>query len=243
MAGDNPREVYRIGDLILDIDARLLTRAGEFLALPPKTFELLHELVRRAPGVVRRQELMDTVWPHEIVNDEALTQRVMLLRRALGDDPRAPRFIASMPRWGYRMVAPVERVTPAPSPPAVQRSTSAPASAPVGQCLPSVVVYGDRQIPLLEGETILGRDATARVHVDSLDVSRRHARIVVSSDGAFLEDLDSKNGTFLRGRRIAGPAKLADGDTIAVGPVLLTFRVVGGGGTTLTNAAAPLEPG
>ena len=120
MAEPDRREVYRIGDLILDVDARLLTRAGELLALPPKTFELLHELVRRAPGVVRRQELIDTVWPDEIVNDEALTQRVMLLRRALGDDPKAARFIASMPRWGYRMVAPVEKLAPAASPPPVQ---------------------------------------------------------------------------------------------------------------------------
>jgi DNA-binding winged helix-turn-helix (wHTH) protein len=240
MDGSSQREVYRIGELILDVDARLLTRAGELLALPPKTFELLHELARRAPGVVRRQELMDTVWPHEIVNDEALTQRVMLLRRALGDDPKAPRFIASMPRWGYRLVAPVERV---PTRAAEQGQASPPATVAGEQPYSCVIFYGDRQIPLPEGETILGRDAAATVHIDSLDVSRRHARIVVTAGRATLEDLGSKNGTFVRGRRITGPAGLADGDTIAVGPVLLAFRVVGRDGTTLTNAAAPLAPG
>jgi DNA-binding winged helix-turn-helix (wHTH) protein/TolB-like protein/tetratricopeptide (TPR) repeat protein len=104
------RELYRVGDFTLDVDARLLTREGAVVPLPPKTFELFVELVRRAPGVVRRQELLDTVWAHELVNDEALTQRVMLLRRALGDDPKEPRFIASAPRWGYRLVASVERV-------------------------------------------------------------------------------------------------------------------------------------
>jgi len=110
MAQPGERELYRVGELTLDVDAHLLTRGGELVSLPPKTFELFVELVRRAPGVVRRQELLDTVWAHELVNDEALTQRVMLLRRALGDDPKEPRFIASAPRWGYRLVAPVERV-------------------------------------------------------------------------------------------------------------------------------------
>lgn len=110
MGQPGERELYRVGDLTLDVDGRLLTRGEELVQLPPKTFELFVELVRRAPGVVRRQELLDTVWAHEIVNDEALTQRVMLLRRALGDDPKEPRFIASAPRWGYRLVAPVERL-------------------------------------------------------------------------------------------------------------------------------------
>lgn len=122
-------EVYAVGDVRLDIDARLLTRGGEVVPLPPKTFELLLVLVRRAPGVVTRQELLDTVWPHEIVNDEALTQRLMLLRRTLGDDPKHPTYIASVPRWGYRLVAPVQRLEPGcpalpPAPPA--DSTTAP---------------------------------------------------------------------------------------------------------------------
>jgi len=123
MTDDAVHELYRVGDLTLDVAARLLKRGSELVPLPPKTFELLVELVRRAPGVVRRQELLDTVWAHELVNDEALTQRVMLLRRALQDDPKEPRFIASAPRWGYRIVAPVERVVEQPPgpPPAAPR--------------------------------------------------------------------------------------------------------------------------
>ena len=119
-------EAYRVGDLTLDVDARLLRRAGAVVPLPPKTFELFVELVRRAPGVVRRQELLDTVWLHELVNDEALTQRVMLLRRALGDDPKEPTFIASAPRWGYRLVAAVERIEAAPQEPVAAPEPAAP---------------------------------------------------------------------------------------------------------------------
>jgi len=101
-------ESYRVGDLTLDVAARLLIRDSELVTLPPKTFELFVALVRQAPGVVSRRELMDSVWIDELVNDEALTQRVMLLRRALGDQSKKPRYIASVPRWGYRIVAPVE---------------------------------------------------------------------------------------------------------------------------------------
>ncbi len=101
-------EIYRVGDLTVDVLGRLLVRGGESVTLPPKTFELLVALVRRAPAVVSRQELLDSVWPDELVNDETLTQRVKLLRTALGDDPRKPTYVASVPRWGYRLVAPVE---------------------------------------------------------------------------------------------------------------------------------------
>jgi TolB-like protein/DNA-binding winged helix-turn-helix (wHTH) protein/Tfp pilus assembly protein PilF len=110
MNNTGTRELYRVGSLVVDVGDHLLTRDGGVVPLPPKTFDLLVSLVRRAPGAVSRQELIDTVWPHEIVNDEALTQRLMLLRRALGDDPKHPTYIASMPRWGYRVVAPVERL-------------------------------------------------------------------------------------------------------------------------------------
>jgi TolB-like protein/DNA-binding winged helix-turn-helix (wHTH) protein/Tfp pilus assembly protein PilF len=131
MAQPGERELYRVGDLTLDVGAHLLTRDGAIVPLPPKTFELFVELVRRAPGVVRRQELLEKVWAHELVNDEALTQRVMLLRRALGDDPKEPRFIASAPRWGYRLVARVERLAgqaPTSPPPAEQAAEQSAAS-------------------------------------------------------------------------------------------------------------------
>ncbi len=222
MDADSAREIFQVGDLTLDVGLRLLTRAAEVIALPPKTFELLVELVRRAPGIVRRQELVDGVWPNEIVNDEALTQRVLLLRRALGDDPKKPRYLASAPRWGYRVVAAVRRV-PAPARPSWEESSR------------FVVLHGDRLIALPEGETIVGRDTGVGVSIDSLHISRRHARIVVSAGRATIEDLGSKNGTRLNAERIPGPTELSDGDTIEVGHEVLVFRVRDRMGTTLTD--------
>jgi TolB-like protein/DNA-binding winged helix-turn-helix (wHTH) protein/Tfp pilus assembly protein PilF len=161
-------EVYAVGDVCLDVDARLLTRGGEVVPLPPKTFELLLVLVRRAPGVVTRQELLDTVWPREIVNDEALTQRLMLLRRVLGDDPRNPTYIASVPRWGYRLVAPVQRHEPAghallATPPADSAvvpvppgdSPPAPAAAPTAAAV-TRVTYGRGSLAWLFAPVAVG---------------------------------------------------------------------------------------
>jgi DNA-binding winged helix-turn-helix (wHTH) protein/tetratricopeptide (TPR) repeat protein len=101
-----------IGDLLLDVEAGSLMRGREILPLPPRTFELLLELARRYPDHVRRRDLMASVWPDEVVSDETLSQRVLLLRRALGDDTAHPRYVASDRGWGYRLVATVRVLQP-----------------------------------------------------------------------------------------------------------------------------------
>jgi DNA-binding winged helix-turn-helix (wHTH) protein len=88
-----------------------------------------------------------------------------------------------------------------------------------------------------DGENVLGRVEEATAWVESASVSRRHARIMVSEGKARLEDLGSKNGTFLNGRKITSAAALADGDEMRLGLVPLTFRVVGGALSTRTAKA------
>jgi FHA domain len=82
---------------------------------------------------------------------------------------------------------------------------------------------GSECFPLTAGENIIGRDASAAVRVCSIDVSRRHARITVDPDRIILEDLGSKNGTFVRGQRVVGPVELSDGDAICIGTTWLIF--------------------
>jgi TolB-like protein len=103
-------ERYRIGDLMVDTGDGTVTRRQETLTVSPLSFDLLVALARRAPHVVRRQELLETVWPNEFVNDETLSQRVRLLRESLGDATEEPRYVASLRGWGYRLIAPVERL-------------------------------------------------------------------------------------------------------------------------------------
>ncbi len=109
-------ERYRLGDLVVDAGAGVVKRREESLPLSPLSFALLLALIRRAPEVVRRQELLATVWPNEFVNDDALSQRVRVLREALGDVADDPRYLASIRGWGYKLVPDVEHLEVQPAP-------------------------------------------------------------------------------------------------------------------------------
>jgi S-DNA-T family DNA segregation ATPase FtsK/SpoIIIE len=89
---------------------------------------------------------------------------------------------------------------------------------------------------LHDGDNIIGRDPGATVRLDRPSVSRRHARIVVSSKSAVVEDLGSKNGSLLRKDRLTGAAGLADLDELQVGSVRLTVRILSGDVATQTVA-------
>jgi DNA-binding winged helix-turn-helix (wHTH) protein len=98
------RECYRVGDLTLDVRAMRITRNGEPVSLPPLSFELFVNLVRRAPDVVSRDDLLQATWKDIVVGPETLKQRIKLLREALHDDPRSPRYVATIRGRGYQLV-------------------------------------------------------------------------------------------------------------------------------------------
>ena len=77
--------------------------------------EVLMALAARAGQVVSREELLAAVWPGVVVGDEALTQSIIKLRRALGDNPRAPSYIETISKRGYRLIAPVGQGGDAPA--------------------------------------------------------------------------------------------------------------------------------
>lgn len=104
------RERYQIADLTLDVDAVSILRDGQPVALPRLSFDLLVALVRRAPSVVGFEELIETVWAGTAVSDETLTQRVALLRRALGDEAKNPRYLRAVRGRGYQLVPEVRTV-------------------------------------------------------------------------------------------------------------------------------------
>lgn len=78
---------------------------------------------------------------------------------------------------------------------------------------------------LLAALHVIGRDANVEIRLDQSTVSRRHAQLVVTAEGAVLEAFVSKNGTFRGRHRVSAPIQLADGDAIRVGSVVMTFRV------------------
>lgn len=104
MPSGERRECYRVADLRIDVGARLVFRDGKEVHLPPLSFDLLLQLVRNAPDVVRQEELLHTVWRDVVVEPQTLKQRVKLLREGLGDDSRRPRYIATVRGSGYRLL-------------------------------------------------------------------------------------------------------------------------------------------
>jgi DNA-binding winged helix-turn-helix (wHTH) protein/tetratricopeptide (TPR) repeat protein len=99
--------VYRFGGFELEPTERRLSEAGKAVSLTPKVFDTLVLLVERAGHVVSKDELMKLLWPRGYVDESNLTKHIWLIRRALGDGEHDSRFIETVPKVGYRFVAPV----------------------------------------------------------------------------------------------------------------------------------------
>ena len=103
------RDCVQIGEWWADPATNELGRGGETLRVEPKVMEVLMALADRPGGVVSREELLSIAWPGVVVGDEALTQSIIKLRRALGDNPRSPAYIETISKRGYRLIAPVRQ--------------------------------------------------------------------------------------------------------------------------------------
>jgi transcriptional activator of cad operon len=109
----------RIGDWCVNPASGQISRNGESARVEERTMRLLLCLAQRAGEVVSIDNLLSEVWPEVNVSPDSVYQAVTSLRRLLGDDPRQPTYIATVPRLGYRMVA---KVSPWAEPPANERS-------------------------------------------------------------------------------------------------------------------------
>lgn len=103
-----PADVYTFGGFRLEVAERRLVCDGQPLPLVPKAFDVLVLLVERAGRLVPRETLIAEVWRDTFVEEGNLNYTVSLLRKALGDSPDSPRFIETVPKQGYRFMAPVE---------------------------------------------------------------------------------------------------------------------------------------
>ena len=100
--------LYRVNDLELDISRGCLLRNGEEIHLKPKAFQILVYLLAHRDRLVPKDELLDQFWKDTAVSDDTLAQSIAELRRALGDSPRDPLYLKTVPKRGYRFVAGVQ---------------------------------------------------------------------------------------------------------------------------------------
>jgi DNA-binding winged helix-turn-helix (wHTH) protein len=117
---------FAFEQFVLDPDDRQLRRGTNPIELNGRYFDALALLVREQGKLVSKDRFLDEVWRGVPVTDEALTQCVRTLRRQLGDDAARPRFIETVPKYGYRFIAPVDRVED--GGPSAGHATSAPSS-------------------------------------------------------------------------------------------------------------------
>jgi DNA-binding winged helix-turn-helix (wHTH) protein len=209
------------GPFTLDGDTRQLLRGPDEqqVHLSPKAYELLSVLVATRPRAVAKGELHERLWPSTFVSEATLASLVGELRDALGERGRDALFIRTVHGFGYAFSGTAHEIG--------DREVT-----PIRHW----IVCGGREKALAEGEHLIGRDPDVAIALNSPTVSRHHARIVIAGDATTLEDLGSKNGTYLRGQVLASPTRLADGDRIRIGAFELTFRTVTGIGSTETQA-------
>ncbi|HLJ75112.1 MAG TPA: FHA domain-containing protein [Thermoanaerobaculia bacterium] len=195
----------RFGMFTLDEERRQLTKDGEPLPLSPKAFQLLRMLVAQRPRVVSKEKIIEALWPDVAVEEANVRNLIAEVRDAVGAD-----LIRTAHRLGYAFEGAVH----------------------AGPRIAARLEDTLRAYPLVDGASVIGRDPSCAVALDARGVSREHARIRFSAGTARLEDLGSKNGTWVNGARIDCPVVLREGDKVAIGTLTLTYRLQDAAGTT-----------
>ena len=200
----------RFGEFRFDSASRRLLRDDVDVHLTPKALELLHALLEARDRALSKTQITERLWPDTFVSDASLSVLIAEIRSVLADSSRAPRFIRTVHGFGYAFCGAVTDVSR--TRPLVPSDTAI--------CW---LVAGERRLPLAEGENLIGRDPALPIWFDVPGVSRHHARITVDHDSATIEDLSSKNGTYVQSERITSAVALKNGDSIRLGSLQLTF--------------------
>lgn len=204
----------RFSDVELDGISRRLHRAGQQVHLTTKAFDLLMLLVQRRPAVLSKGDIRNYLWGQTHVSDTNLPALIAEIRNAIGDDAREGKFVRTIHGVGYAFNAEVSDAAP----PAVAAWLVGPTS----------------RTAVPDGHSVIGREGDDVLALDSPTISRRHARLEVSAGTAMVEDLGSKNGTYVNEERVAGMQPLKEGDTLRFGSVVFTFRFARPGTSTQT---------
>jgi DNA-binding winged helix-turn-helix (wHTH) protein len=212
--------IAKFGRFTLDSGRRLLLDGDGAVTVPPKAFDLLELLIRRAPNVVAKETIASIVWRNEAPSDASLAMAVTELRKALGETGDRPQFIRTAHRRGYAFGGDVERLD----------------GSDAGEAPKFWLMMGDKTVPLAQEENVAGRDPSCAIWLDRPSVSRSHARFIVDGRSAWVEDLGSLNGTLVGGTRITRRTKLHPGDVVTIGEVTLTV------GSSQTAATTPTRP-
>jgi DNA-binding winged helix-turn-helix (wHTH) protein len=203
---------YTFGTVCLDTGGRTVSGPNGPVHLTRKAFDLLVLLIEARPNAVSKDDLHARLWPDTFVAESSLQNLIHEIRHAI-DSPATPAsWIRTVHSVGYSfcgdVVSSVTRV-------------SVSGLEPIQAWL----IGESTRVPLRLGENILGRGLEDVTEIDLPTISRRHARIVATEDTITLEDLGSKNGTWLKDERLSAPRLLADGDVLCLGSARFRLRL------------------
>jgi DNA-binding winged helix-turn-helix (wHTH) protein len=211
---------FRFDQFCFDGDQKALLRGGEPVRLTPRAFRLLEMLLMRHPKAVSKRELLDYVWSGHIVEEANLKTLVLEIRTALEERGGRPEVLRTVYGFGYAFTGQVEELD-SPEPTAI------------------VSVRWNAKSALLPlGSHRIGRRPDCAVSIVDPSVSRVHAVLEITRDTIRIEDLRSKNGTYVDGRRITDPVELLNRCEILVGEVSVKIARLDLGDVS-TETAAP----
>jgi DNA-binding winged helix-turn-helix (wHTH) protein len=196
--------------IVVDLGARLVRREGIDVHLAPKAFELLVILIENRPNAVPHEQLHAVLWPGVHVSETSLAALVTQLRKALDDRSGDGHVIRTLHRVGYAFIGD-----------AIVAGHTPVAGKPVCR-----LIWHGGSIEVPAGRSVIGRDRGCAVQIDADSVSRQHARLNVADRDVSIEDLGSKNGTWVAGERIRSTASLTDGISFRLGSETIRFEFV-----------------
>lgn len=208
--------------IVLDLGTRLVRQDGIAVHLSPKAFDLLVLLVRNRPNAVGYDDLHAALWPGVHISETSLPVLITQLRKALGDPSADGPLIRTLHRIGYAFIGD-----------AVINEPGRPTGTPVCR-----LTFRGKSVELPPGESVVGRDRGCAVCIDADSVSRQHAKLIVSVRTASIEDLGSKNGTWVAGERIDRPTPVPDGTSVRFGSETVRFDFVHNDRPTKTAASS-----
>lgn len=215
---------YTFGTIVVDSGARVVADASRPVHLTRKAFDLLLLLLESRPNAVSKEQITTRLWPDTFVSEASLQTLIHEIRQAIDRQGSHESWIRTVHGVGYRFAGEVGAEDPTSS----QRTR--PAAWLIGESI---------RVSLAWGENVIGREVEGVLEIDAPTVSRRHARITVG-DACTIEDLGSKNGTWLDGERLTQVRPLADESVVAVGSLRFVFRLVRHAKSTESADGAPM---
>jgi len=158
---------------------------------------------------VPHEQLHAILWPGVHVSETSLAALVTQLRKVLGDTADGARMIRTLHRVGYAFVGEALVTGQAPA-------------ATLSVCR---LIWRGETMRVPAGESVIGRDSGCAIRIDADSISRHHARISVAGPDVSIEDLRSKNGTWVAGERIGGCVRLTDGTSFRLGSETVRLEI------------------